>query len=191
MDSKITSVLGQLATLFLFAPPISASLLSSGHGVSGLGLSLFKPSCCYSCLNSLWALDLPCSQTNPNLTFAVNSPQCHASNKIYLESLAWCMKLECIGEGVSDAEVGSVWNRIAGDGAKVGEWQSYLAQQPSSTLASGAVNLTQPSLVNREVYEHSRDTILDYSSQEKYHEIYRYTFLLLSRHSDPTPPTTC
>ena len=33
-------------------------------------------------------------------------------------------------------------------------------QQPSSTLIFGATNLTQPSLVDSKIYEHSMDTIL-------------------------------
>ena len=174
MPFDMTSVLGHLVMLFLFAPLVSASVLSSGHGVSGLGLSLFTPTCCYACLNSFWGLDLLCSQRNPNEKFSVNSPRCHASNKIYLESLAWCMKLKCPAEGVGDAQVASIWNKIAADGVEVGEWQSYLAEQPSKTLVFGAVNLTELSLVDPTTYEHSRDTILSYSSQEGYHEIYRY-----------------
>ena len=108
MRLHLTSPLGQLATSLLLPPVMSASLLSSGHGVSGLGLALFTPSCCYSCLNSFWALSLPCSSTQLNQTFAVDSPRCLASNGMYLESLAWCMRMKCPSEGINDAQVDSV-----------------------------------------------------------------------------------
>ena len=152
MGSDITAMLGFMVLVCFFASIASASVLSSGAGIAGYGLSLFTPTCCYACLNSFWAQGLPCSQDDRNQSFFTSSPRCHASNTVYLESLAWCMKLKCPDEGVGDAKIASTWTKVVDDDAGVGQWQRYLVQQPSTEFAAvGGANISQPSLVNSEM----------------------------------------
>ena len=156
----------------LWTPLVSASLLSSGGGLAGFGRTLYQPTCCYACLDSLWSLSLPCAISDRQQSFATNPPSCHASDASYLESLAWCMETRCGSEGVDETRTNECWGKIAGDGLQVGDRQSYLSSKPNMTLQDGATTLTQASLIDDATYEISKASLLSYASSQRMHELY-------------------
>lgn len=159
--------------LALLSAPIILAQLSSGSGLVGLGRTLFEPDCCYACLSSFWSLELSCSQPSGRV-FSINTPQCHAANKPYLTSLAYCMQQECSTDGVAVTQIEQCWNEVAGDGDPVSSYESNLPNSPPSVaLAYNATSLNETVLVNDTYYLHTRDTLAAYSNQERYHALYR------------------
>ena len=64
---------------------------------------------------------------------------------------------------------------------------SFRVIDPTETLTLGTINLTQPSLVDSVIYGRSRDTILSFANQDKYHEIYRFASLAVHRFAAYSP----
>jgi hypothetical protein len=160
--------------VLLLSTRLSTAQLSNGIGVASLGRTLFQPPCCYACLSSFWSLELSCSQTKGKGTFSINSPQCHASNKPYLASLAYCMQQKCAIDDVAISQISQCWNEVAGDGASVSSFENNLpGSPPTNELSYDATSLSGIMLVNDGYYLDSRNTLGAYAGQEGNHARYR------------------
>ncbi|KAH8672093.1 ferric reductase like transmembrane component-domain-containing protein [Tricladium varicosporioides] len=142
-------------------------------GVVGLGRSLFEPLCCYGCLSSLWGQQLPCTEIQPEDSTKRSSAPCHATNIVYLSSLAYCMKSKCAEENVTISITEQCWGNVAGDGLSIKALEDYLpAITPTSQLSYGSLSLKEVSLVNDQYYQDSKQTIQGYVKQESAHALY-------------------
>jgi hypothetical protein len=165
------SWLNSIIFIFLLKIPLVST---QNVGLLGLGRTIFSPTCCYACLSTLWGLELSCSQPENTQTFALSTPQCHASNAPYLSSLAYCLKEKCPVDGVSDREIQTCWAQVAGDGTPVTDWETNLPiEAPTEQLSYDATILNVTSLVNGTLFTDSQQTIMAYVSAEKDHALYR------------------
>ena len=148
--------------------------ISAGDiGVVGLGRTVFKPLCCYSCLGSFWGLHLSCTEAQRHSAQRGSTPHCHSTNTAYLTSLAYCIETKCAADNVSLSETEQCWSKLAGDGLQVGTLEANLPSgTPNTTLVYDATALDQTSLVNDQYYEDTRTSIQGYVSQESAHALY-------------------
>ncbi|KUJ18314.1 uncharacterized protein LY89DRAFT_717889 [Mollisia scopiformis] len=166
--------LGVVSTASAVATETGNGTAYSGAGLVGLGRTVFEPSCCYACLSSLWALQLPCTPAQYIELRVGNPPPCHARYPYYLNSLAYCMEVKCAADNtVSPAQVETCWNNVAGDGLPVPSLEAALPKvPPTHQLAYNATMLNTTMLVNDQMYEDSKRTIEAYVRQESAHARY-------------------
>jgi hypothetical protein len=146
-------------------------------GVVGLGRTVFEPLCCYACLGSLWGLNLACTVPEKKGESTGSDAKCHASSSVYLNSLAYCLQVNCAADNVSESQVGQCWSVVAGDGLEVSSLEQNLPSTPPTTeLAYDAQSLVKISLVNNQFYENSRTTIQGYVAQETVHALYGFVY---------------
>ena len=171
-----------ISTLSVAVAVFAAAVHGEGFGLVGIGRDLFEPKCCYTCLSSFWGLELSCTDIHSNHTKRSGgeaeeptSPLCHSTNTVYLTSLAYCIKTKCSQENVSTSTAEQCWNDVAGDGLNVSSLSNYLpTTAPSTQLPYNASILDEVSLVNKEYYKDTRQTIVSYVDQESVHSIYGF-----------------
>lgn len=173
-DDSSRMLISTLSTLVAFS-----AVAVADFGLVGLGRDLFEPRCCYSCLSSLWGLQLTCTDIHTKRPGDAEnnstSPQCHSTNAVYLSSLAYCISTTCAAENVSNTTTESCWKEVAGDGLSINDLEYYLpSTTPTIQLSYNATILSQVSLVNEQYYQDTRNTIKTYVKQESTHTIYGY-----------------
>jgi hypothetical protein len=154
---------------------LSLSTISAAAnvGLVGYGRTIFDPLCCYSCLSSLWGLQLSCTPPQLPNQQRGSDPLCHATNQPYLSSLAYCIEIRCAAENVSTNAAKQCWSNVAGDGLAVSTLEdNFPSTPPTSELAYNAISLNETSLVNENFYQDSRSTIQEYIRGESAHARY-------------------
>lgn len=140
-----TLVLG-LSFMTTTAVAVGKGTAHEGAGLVGLGRQIFQPLCCYACLSSIWALQLPCTPERYVELGIGNPPQCHATNSVYLSTLAYCLQQKCATDTSSSPEkVDKCWNNVAGDGEKVPTLEASLPKMALTVmLPYNATSLGHP-----------------------------------------------
>lgn len=91
-------------TALLLPLAVQGSSGRPGYGLIGYGISMYKPPCAYACKDSI-SNPLNCDEHADHHMRVVRrmsgmdmekpSPECHASNEPYLQTLAYCMSTHC------------------------------------------------------------------------------------------------
>ncbi|KAI0163837.1 ferric reductase like transmembrane component-domain-containing protein [Xylariaceae sp. FL1272] len=170
-------------------------------GIIGFGLSLWPDACGQACYYSLSPLYLTCTDF-PNSTMSnddsmgddsdsmgddsmgampTTSDECRASNKPWLESMAYCYKEHCtaIGYPVHDQEVSFSTLALAGGASPTLE-ESMPSTAPSVELASDALWLNETSLVNGDSYHTIYGSLEKFKRSEYLHTKYSVALLILT-----------
>lgn len=159
--------------IFLLLLSLISAAYTADIGLVGLGRTVFEPLCCYSCLASLWGLELSCTQSAVPDQPRGSDPFCHATSTPYLSSLAYCIRTKCAAENVSTNTAEECWSSVAGDGIAVsGLEDSFPRTAPTTELAYNGTSLDKTSLVNEQYYKVSRSTIQEYVKGEYAHALY-------------------
>ena len=148
----------------------SLCLLSTyvvGEGeLTGFPANPYDPYCAMSCLRSLYALTLSCSNMGDTVGMMTmtTSSSCWASNTPYLTSLAWCMHTKCAEFDVPNSKLESFWEQEATGQSTAGvatvpaKWTFAEAlanapHPPTSQLTATDTELNSTSLVPLDVYQ--------------------------------------
>ncbi|KAF3384099.1 Ferric reductase transmembrane component 3, partial [Talaromyces pinophilus] len=152
---------------------LSTTSAAANVGLVGYGRTVFDPLCCYSCLSSLWGLQLSCTRPQLPNQQRGSDPLCHATNQPYLSSLAYCIEIKCAAENVSTNAAKQCWSNVTGDGLAVSTLEdNFPSTPPTSELAYNSISLNETSLVNEHFYQDSRSTIQEYIRGESAHAHY-------------------
>ncbi|KAI1422444.1 ferric reductase like transmembrane component [Xylaria sp. FL1777] len=187
----------QIATAFSLL-----SLLSSLHhvgatknGIVGFGIDIYPDLCCQSCTDSLSTLYLSCTNfpaTNTTSSMRkrhgeedmagmpTTSDECRASNRPWLETMAYCIQQNCNAVGFEASKQASCFSIQAVAGAAEPTFQNSLPMKaPETELAGDAVWLNSTSLVNSELYHSTYGTYAEFSRSEVFHTTYSVALILL------------
>ncbi|KAJ5159838.1 uncharacterized protein N7482_006842 [Penicillium canariense] len=135
------------------------------HGIVGMGINMYKPFCCNACFDTLSPLHLSCTN-DENVTYAA----CRASNKPWLETLAYCFEQKCADDGLSTSETGQCWIKMAAEGLAVPPFQAIVpVSAPAVELSDDAVFLKTSSRVNEAVYEMTHESYEEWEYEEDMH----------------------
>ena len=162
-------------------------VVATKHGTIGYGINMFHPYCCSACSDSLAMVYLNCttfSESNGadggmsmklrkrmDMDMAgTTSDECHATNRPYLETLAYCVQSHCDAEGISDRKQDSCFQRLAAGGVAVPSLANSLpTTAPTEELAEDAMWLNKTMLVNEVYWMADRGTIDEFETSEEYH----------------------
>lgn len=154
------------STLALVAPSAWAMSTSGRerYGLIGYGISMYDPPCAFACIDTVngWALqcddDHDMDDDMGSMHMAAATPECKATNDMFLETMAWCFYTHCPEAKNSTLE--GVWEmdivgRLKTQPSPKYSYQvalsSVSASPPKSILDSMAV-LNKTSLVDEDVW---------------------------------------
>ncbi|KAF1994801.1 hypothetical protein P154DRAFT_526817 [Amniculicola lignicola CBS 123094] len=127
-----------------------------GHGLIGLGTSMYDPPCAYACRDVVSGWTLDCDNNGggyANQSTKTPSPACYATNDPFLQTLAWCISHHCLGISVS--KLGQYWDLNVAGHQRVQPSPKYSYQvalsritQPPMEIVDKKEVLTRTSLVD-------------------------------------------
>lgn len=166
-----------------------AEAIATKYGTIGMGITMYKPLCAFSCYNSLSSLHLNCTTFEDNghsmdgmdmkllkrmdmggESMAMTSDECYATDLPWLQTLAFCFQRHCAADGIAESQLEKAWATMAANGAEVPSLQSMVPSvEPEVELDPDAVWLNTTSLVNSEAYESNHRTLGEFEFQEDMH----------------------
>lgn len=138
-----------------------------GHGLIGYGIQMYKPPCAHACRDSLKGTALKCSIVNEDheghsgghhgSSNIVTSPECYATDDVFLQSLAYCISTHC--EHLPTWKLERFWSlytvgRLPGQPDPKDSYQQALAKvgKVPTTVAVSGDSLNVTSVVDDEAY---------------------------------------
>jgi hypothetical protein len=152
-----------------------------GHGLIGYGIVMYKPNCAYSCQASLTSTVLSCSEVMPpdmeGMEMSMDdgpmtSPECYASDDAFLQTLAYCMSIKCVGANEAPTWQLEKWwsENVAGRASEqplpketYAEALGKINIAPTKVVAAGD-SLNETSLVNEDDY------VANFNAQEAFED---------------------
>ncbi|KAK2032014.1 ferric reductase like transmembrane component [Colletotrichum zoysiae] len=179
--------MGRSIGLIALACSIANVYAQTGSGIIGFGISLYPDLCCQACHDSLSALYLNCttfssmdmsgmegmSMPGMNMQMATTSPECYASNKPWLQTMAYCIQKNCNAHGYPADKQAQCFSTQAVAGAASPTFEESLPRvAPTIELASDAMWLNETSLVNQALYDSTYGTEGEFARSEYLHTRY-------------------
>ena len=182
----------------LSSVPWVACLLTSpvlGSGLVGISIFPYEPPCAFACLRSLSSYTLDCSKSMVMGVMmdegsVMTSPQCRASNTLWLTTLAWCMQTQCAKFHVATSEMEGFWEeQCTGDPSVVPKWGytaslENIAQPPTRELAAADVTLNFTALVSLAVYRAQYNALTAVQWEDSVES--RYGYIIVPNHISKT-----
>jgi len=81
----------------------------TAHGLVGIPITMYKPTCAFACRAAISSAQLNCSTVEMaamegmSASFST-SPKCYATDDFFLQTLAWCISSRCTEEPVWQLE---------------------------------------------------------------------------------------
>ncbi|GAP93435.1 putative ferric reductase like transmembrane component [Rosellinia necatrix] len=187
----------QIATAFSLLPLLSSlhHVGATKNGIVGFGIDIFPDLCCQACTDSLSSLYLSCTNfSDTNTTSSTSgghgeedmagmpttSDECRASNRPWLETMAYCVQQNCNAVGFEASKQASCFSLHAVAGAAEPTFQQCLPMKaPATDLTADAVWLNSTSLVNSDLYYSTYGTYAEFERSEIFHTTYSVTLILL------------
>ncbi|MCJ1265028.1 hypothetical protein MMC22_004903 [Lobaria immixta] len=171
---------------------VSSSTGRPGHGLIGYGISMYHPLCAFACRDVLSSSILNCSEPMDMSEMGMDmgmdmgsdtSPECYATDSIFLETLAYCMSTHCQDVAVWALE--KYWNmNVAGNQlhqpipkATYQQTLANMTTEPTDTLVMGE-SLNKTMIVPYEDYEASYNAQGVFEEMEENHEKYGIVLLV-------------
>lgn len=171
-----------LSACFLVHMVSSMSTGRPGHGLIGYGISMYKPLCAFICRDVLSSSMLNCSAPMDNAEMdmdmdSATSPECYATDNVFLETLAYCMSTHC--QDIAVWELEKYWRaNVAGtqlnQPVPKASYQQALANittEPTDTLVIGE-KLSKTMVISHEDYTSSYNAHGVFEKMEVTHETY-------------------
>ncbi|KAK1991697.1 ferric reductase like transmembrane component [Colletotrichum falcatum] len=164
----------------------------TGSGIIGFGISLYPDLCCQACHDSLSALYLNCTTFSSSMDMGgmsmsgmdmqmmgTTSPDCYASNKPWLQTMAYCIQKNCNAHGYPADKQAQCFSNQAVAGAPSPTFEESLPSvAPTTELASDAMWLNETSLVNQALYDSTYGTEGEFARSEYFHTRYSLAIYL-------------
>ena len=164
----------------------------SENGIIGFGISMYPDLCCQACHDSLSSLYLNCTtfdvgddddgaatggmakrHEEGEMAMGTTSDECRATNKEWLETMAYCIQQHCNADGYpAEKQAECFTSLVVGGAAEPSFEESIPAETPTVELADDAVWLNQSSLVNSNMYYVNHGTLAEFVRSEEYHTKY-------------------
>ncbi|KAM7198496.1 Ferric reductase like transmembrane component domain containing protein [Rhypophila sp. PSN 637] len=191
VKSKMKSLISLLSLLSL------ALRASAQNGIIGFGISMYPDLCCQACHDSLASLYLSCTSFEGHMDHdemggmtkrdegemtmtGMTSDECRASNKAWLETMAYCIQTNCNADGYPDDKQAQCFaSQALGGVSKPTFQQSLPAERPTQELAFDAVWLNETSLVNAKMYFVNHGTLGEFVRSEEYHTKYAVSLIII------------
>jgi hypothetical protein len=154
-------------------------------GTIGMGIPMYKPVCSYACHDSLSSLYLNCTTFGDDMegmdmklrkrmdmgsSEGTTSSTCRSSDRVWLETFAFCIHQNCATDNVPESKMESSWQTLAADGDPVPKLTTFLSTSPPTVeVEAEAVWLNDTRLVNKELYFANRQTLDEFAFQEEIH----------------------
>ncbi|KAI9051730.1 hypothetical protein LZ554_004770 [Drepanopeziza brunnea f. sp. 'monogermtubi'] len=162
---------------------------ASAGGLIGYGITMYKPVCAYACSDALSSLYLNCTTFESHdmgmdmdmagmklkkrmemgsEMMGMTSDECYATDRVWQETLAYCMKDRCgTIDGVKEEKIAKMYSKLSNSDAVYSE--VLPAERPATELAVDAEWLNVTSLVNSKLYFDNRQTRSEFEFQETMH----------------------
>lgn len=166
---------------------LSSCMVSSGrkgHGLIGYGITMYQPGCAFACRDTISSATLSCTPADEHMDMAgmesmsaKTSPECYATDDIFLETLAYCVSSHCKDVPVWELEK---WWKMNVAGNKVpqpdpkwtfGETLARVTNKPTEILV-GENPLNKTSLVTEEDWLANYNADTEFEALEGIHEKY-------------------
>ncbi|KAK1585692.1 ferric reductase like transmembrane component [Colletotrichum navitas] len=185
--------MGRSVGLIALSYLIANVYAQTGSGIIGFGISLYPDLCCQACHDSLSALYLNCttfssmdmsgmegmSMSGMSMPMGTTSPECYASNKPWLQTMAYCIQKNCNAHGYPADKQAQCFSKQAVAGAPSPTFQESLPSvAPTTELASDAMWLNETSLVNQALYDSTYGTDGEFARSEYFHTRYSVALYL-------------
>ncbi|KAM7187165.1 Ferric reductase like transmembrane component domain containing protein [Naviculisporaceae sp. PSN 640] len=173
---------------------------SAQHGIIGFGISMYPDLCCQACHDSLAHLYLSCTTfEDPSghggmggmvkrddegagkiMLMGMTSDECRASNKAWLETMAYCIQQNCNADGYpADKQAECFSSQATGGGTEPKFHESLPDHPPTQELAPEAMWLNETSLVNSDMYYSTHGTLAEFVRSEEYHSKYGVSLIFI------------
>lgn len=82
----------------------------AGHGLIGYGIVMYDPTCAQACRDIVAASSLDCTESSHDMDGAgmhmgsETTPECYATDSVFLQTVAFCVSTRCAGASVADLE---------------------------------------------------------------------------------------
>ncbi|KAF2435456.1 ferric reductase like transmembrane component [Tothia fuscella] len=95
------------APVWMNAVAVMASTGRPGHGLIGYGINMYSPTCATACRDVISPSSLNCTEMESGSGHggmmmmhgaSATSPECYATDDVFLQSLAWCISTHCTGK---------------------------------------------------------------------------------------------
>lgn len=107
------------------------------------------------------------------MMMGTTSDECRATNKAWLETMAYCIQQNCNADGYpADMQAECFSSQALGGATQPTFQESIPARPPPQELAPDALWLNETSLVNSELYYSTHGTLAEFVRSEEYHTKY-------------------
>jgi hypothetical protein len=165
-----------------------ASQAAGDAGLIGYGIPEYRPVCCWTCQDVLYDPYLSCTtfmemdmKLRPREMMMMGSTtgECRLSNAPYMQTLAYCIKVECGKRGVSHGDQEACFHKILPEGNYNKTYDETIPPTPPvDMLAEGDEWLNKTMLVNGPHYLIAYATLKGYSRIGYAHSRYSYAISL-------------
>jgi hypothetical protein len=192
LTAAVMSASNTITFLFFLLQTCAASPPSSAlkHGTVGMGITMYHPFCAYACSDSLSSLYLNCTTFEDMSDMDIDgmdmkakkrmnmgseskgttSPECRATDAVWLQTFAYCLKANCAVDNVKESDIEDVWLVLAADGKMPPSYQGSIpSEAPTEELDSDAMWLNTTMLVNHKAYWNDHQTLIEFEYQEDTH----------------------
>lgn len=164
----------------------------TGHGLIGFGIEMYKPPCAHACRDTMKGSALNCSIINEDheghasghhgSSNIETSPECYATDDIFLQSLAYCISTHCTD--MSTWKLEKYWSMfVAGrltnqplPKETYGQALAKVTEEPTGVIVSGeSLNVT--SVVSEEDYIGNFNGDSGFENAEVSHERFGYVIM--------------
>lgn len=174
----------RLSSVLAIASIASQAAAEVKHGVIGYGIGMYRPWCCTACFDVLSPLYLNCTtfeehgESGPGMKkrmadmgpMGMTSPECYASDNVWLETFGYCIKSNCDAEGVSASKQETCWQKNAAGGMTVPSLEEVQpSSAPTEEVPEDAEWLNVTSLANAEKWGIDRRMIDNFERTEEQH----------------------
>ncbi|KAK1756340.1 ferric reductase like transmembrane component-domain-containing protein [Echria macrotheca] len=172
---------------------------ASKNGIVGYGIPLYEDLCCEACHDSLASLYLSCTTFDDghgggdgdmggmdmgdmgDMAMGMTSDDCRATNKPWLETMAFCIRDRCDADGYPRDSQAACFSTLAVGGAATPTLDDSLPPKPpADELAADATWLNVTSRVNEDVYSGTHGTYKEFAREEYLHTKYSLILYLVT-----------
>jgi hypothetical protein len=122
--------MGSLHLITMLSYWILLSSLPEGFCLIGHGIEMYNPSCAFACRAAIASYPLTCSSPDDGHGghgghggSSATTPACRASDTSFLQTLAWCMNVQCAAFDVEPWRLQKYWEaKATGDSAVIPKW---------------------------------------------------------------------
>lgn len=104
-----------------------------------------------------------------DMPMGTTSDACYATDKVWLQSISYCLKSHCEADGVPQAKIAKLFKKFASADETISYEDALPAEAPTVEVEAEGMWLNVTSRANEEFYYSNKKTLEEFEYQEDTH----------------------